>query len=784
MKKGFFAYPSEPKDCEISIEGAIQSINIDTTIDLKSWKQLNTSGNFIIAKILNQITECDFFCADITGLTDNVLFELGFAIGKRKPIFIIQDISITESYNKYKEFILLNSIAYSNYSNSNAIVTAFKKEKPHLSTDLLLDNLLQDITSTDNKNALLYLKTQVDTNFSQLIEEKIDTYKLPKIVDDASETKIQSLNWYLATILTVPAVLVEFSQTFRTGHQLHNAKCAFVAGLSLGLGLRIQMIAAKPFPESFDYQEYLKKYTNQDTLYEAIEPFLNYLKTEIAQLFVQSKNILPVTKKDSFLQKVKFGEYIAEHESRDLPFYYLNTAHYETIIKSEYNIVVGRKGAGKTATLYYLQSTFSADVRNLIVAIKPVNFDIDGLVEIIKKLNSEFEKGYIIQSIWKFLIYTEISRVIYLSIKEKPIYALTELDNIILQFVESNEKIILTDFSTRLEQELNNFHILSDINEQSAFRAKISEILHDEIIRKLKDLIIAFMDKKKKVVVIIDNLDKNWSKEKDIEITSKFILGLLGVIGRIVKDLKGSPKKPNEFDVNLVVLLRSDIFSHILKYSREPDKIEYTLLNWDDPEVLFRMSDGRLDYLSGNGVFAINFWEKYVIQRVNGVSTKKFIMSCILPRPRDLIFFLNNAKSKAVSRGHSMIIEDDFLSAYKEYSGWVFQSVLVENGITIVQMEAFLYNTIGESSILSRDRIIKLMEDSAIPCNEAEIEYFINFLCSLSFIGREVRENEFVYQYDMGLHIKIKILSDKLNSQRFKIHNAFIPFLECSDYNR
>jgi hypothetical protein len=781
-KTGFFAYSSEPADCGIAIEGAIQSINDqDKSIILKSWKQLQITGNLIIAKILNQIEASDFFCADVTGINENVLFELGFAIGKRKPIFIIQDTTITESYNKFKEFIPLTGIGHVSYTNSSQIVSGFFKEKPQESSSILLDNLIKDITSTDNKHALLYLKSQVDTNYSQLIVEKLDEFKLPTIVDDANEAKIQSLSWYLNTILTVPAVLVEFSQLFRAGHQIHNAKCAFIAGLSLGLGMRVQMIAAKPFPTTLDYQEYLKKYTNSETLGEAIDPFLYSLKSEIAQLLVQPKSIVPHKRNESVLQRTKFGEYIAEHESRELPQYYLTTAHYDDIVKSEYNIVVGRKGAGKTATLYYLQSTFSADVRNLIVPIKPINFDIDGLIEILKKLNSEFERGYIIQSIWKFLIYTEISRFIYETIKEKPVYALNELDNRIIDFISENNQIILTDFSTRVEQELINFELLRDINEQTAFRAKISEILHDNIIGHLKELIVEYMSKRKRLVVIIDNLDKNWHKGKDIEITSKFILGLLGVIGRIAKELKGSPKDPNDFDLNLVILLRADIFSHILRYSREPDKIERTLLKWDDPEVLFRLINSRLDYLS-DGVYADTFWTKHVIPRVNGLGTKKFIISCILPRPRDLIFFLNSAKNKAISRGHAMIIEDDFLSAYKEYSAWVFQSLLVENGITIEQMESFLFNTIGEASILTKERIIILMTTANIPTDNENVQYFIDFLCSLSFIGREVRKNEFEYQYDPTSSLKIKILSDKLNSQRFKIHNAFIPFLECIDY--
>src|SRR5688572_14189155 len=92
-KTGFFAYPSDPSHIEEVVETAISTINSQAGINLKSWKQMRISGNLIISAILNEIESADFFCADITGINENVLFELGFAIGKRKPIFLIQDTS-------------------------------------------------------------------------------------------------------------------------------------------------------------------------------------------------------------------------------------------------------------------------------------------------------------------------------------------------------------------------------------------------------------------------------------------------------------------------------------------------------------------------------------------------------------------------------------------------------------------------------------------------------------------------------------------------------------------
>jgi lipid A disaccharide synthetase len=88
----------------------------------------------------------------------------------------------------------------------------------------------------------------------------------------------------------------------------------------------------------------------------------------------------------------------------------------------------------------------------------------------------------------------------------------------------------------------------------------------------------------------------------------------------------------------------------------------------------------------------------------------------------------------------------------------------------------------GESSILTRDKIIELMSLSNISVDDILVDAFIEQVCSVTFIGREVRQSEFEYEYDFENSDKIVAMANKFNSQRFKIHNAFIPYLECKDY--
>lgn len=783
MKTGFFAYPSEPLYIGETIEDAIDKINISHKgiTEIKSWKSLQISGKLIISSVLKAIDNCDFFCADLTGLNDNVLFELGYAITKKKPIWIVMDNSNENSNKRYQELNFFSTIGFSNYSNSKNIIDSFIKEQKYNSEETLFDILTSNIVDNQDENALFYIKSQIDTNYSQDIINEIEDLKLPYLLDDPVEDKIEPLTWYFEKIFSVPAILVEFSSTFRVGHEMHNSKCAFLSGLALGYGLSLLMISEKPHSTPLDYRELLKKHTTRNECKNNVKPFLNSIHNDIAQLLVKKRARKSRQKQISELQKINFGEYIAEHENESLSEYYIETSHIQNLIKSEHNIIIGRKGSGKTATLYYLEKTLEKDVRNHICLIKPVNFEIDGLISLYTNLKDEFEKGYMIEAIWKFLIYSEISKSLYSLIKKKPLYALNDEENEFLEFIKQNSEVILTDFSTRLEQEISKLSAIK-VDSQGDYRIKVSEILHDDIIMVLRRLIKSNMKSNGKLVVLIDNLDKSWRENTQLEVLSKFILGLLGVVGRIAKEFKGNKNEKIKFTFHLTLFLRSDIFKYIMRSAREPDKIEFSRLSWNDPKILYRIIESRFEQLSEIEVIADELWDKFITDNVSGVSTKEFIIDKIFPRPRDIIFFMTCAKNIAVSRGHSKIDSDDLLTAHQDYSNWIFKSILVENGITISQMKDFMYNLMGEDSVIEKDTIKQIAINSNIQFNSPDdFEHFMDHLVSLTIFGREIKHSIYEFEYEFDNDIKLKALSNKLINSRFRIHNALMPYLEINN---
>ena len=68
-----------------------------------------------------------------------------------------------------------------------------------------------------------------------------------------------------------------------------------------------------------------------------------------------------------------------------------------------------------------------------------------------------------------------------------------------------------------------------------------------------------------------------------------------------------------------------------------------------------------------------------------------------------------------------------------------------------------------------------------LPDSEDFFDRFIEDLASLSILGKETRENSFEFEYDLDNKDIINVKSRKLNSNRYKIHNALVPYLDLNN---
>ncbi|WGF37755.1 hypothetical protein QBO96_18870 [Lysinibacillus capsici] len=314
-------------------------------------------------------------------------------------------------------------------------------------------------------------------------------------------------------------------------------------------------------------------------------------------------------------------------------------------------------------------------------------------------------------------------------------------------------------------------------------RIKISEILHETVISNLRFHLGKILNKKEKVIVLIDNLDKTWSDNEDLEQLSLLLFGLLNVTHKISDDFKKQNYKHNSVNLALIVFLRSDIFSRILSFAPEQDKIPFKHMSWNDTSQLFRVIENRIEYSSQSIASPEELWNQYFCKTINGVSLKEYVEKLILPRPRDIVFLFKAAIQESINRGHTIVEEADFLEAEYLYSQYALQSLLPENGGRIENFESLLYDFAGEKSILSRLEIEKCLgETNSDTCNN-----IIEILCELTFLGKEIRENEFEFYSERRNKAIINKLAlkytERTNNERYMINNAFHKYLEIEKVN-
>jgi hypothetical protein len=77
----------------------------------------------------------------------------------------------------------------------------------------------------------------------------------------------------------------------------------------------------------------------------------------------------------------------------------------------------------------------------------------------------------------------------------------------------SQESSILSgDFSVRLERATKPLLVLRDTGGVEATRVAISEALHQSVLGKLRVLLGEVLTSRRRVAVLVDNLDKPWTK--------------------------------------------------------------------------------------------------------------------------------------------------------------------------------------------------------------------------------------------------------------------------------
>lgn len=785
IAKGFFAYPNEVRISE-TIAAFTEKINGSGLVQLKTWEQLKIGGKLLVTEICKEINSCDFFCADITRLNPNVLFEIGYAIAKKKRIWLIRDSTFKTDHQDFVKFKILTTLGYREYINSNDITVAYYKDLPHESLgETVFDQIIEPSIIFPSVHSFFYLKSyyedEASVKVTQVLETQTANASVGLIVDDPREGSIQPLIWYASNANSARGVVCHLTHYDRHDSRIHNAKHSLVAGMAHGFEVPILLLIDSDPLGPTDYRDLLVSYNKTKEVLVKLESFVRPIVEENIAIKRSEVGERRKNRDIEQLAALRIGEPIAEHEDENLTSEgFIETSAFRAGLDGSQSIFVGRKGVGKTANFKKLAATYRRDKRNVVCEIKPLSYELESLVDVAKQFEGIAKKGFLFESLWKYLIYSEIAKVIKNHIDDRPSGEIFQNELDLIEIIKSNKISVDLDFSARLDhlsQSLIGRH--RDNSNDKEMHIAVSEVLHANLIPHLVSAICKALLNKVQTVVLVDNLDKAWDRSHNSRFLSYFFLGLLSALRRVSDDFKYRTDQKESMRLSVCVFVRADIFQMVLEQAREPDKIQFFPLRWDDPSQLINLADSRIKVaanLQNTDIPAKAIWDKFFKIDVFGVSLFDHILSVILPRPRDLIFFLRASIISAVNGRHNKVQESDLEKAEEDYSNFAYQSMLVELRERFSGIEKILEDFLGYDSIINYETVLEIISTHV---QDGDVcEDTIKHLCLCSFFEIDVPnrgfclvndEQEFARYYKAASNI-----SSRLNKKVvFRIHRAF-----------
>lgn len=786
----FFGWPSQPPLRADTMANAADQLQTTGAVIAVPWPSLKIAGRFIIDTILGAIDDADVAAFDVTDLNQNVMFELGYSIGRKKRIWLLRDDSDRDAKRRWTRIKTLTTVGYSSFTSSQNIVDEFWKQQPHEQNETIFDSAIRDYLLPAGPQAIFYLPSLYDTDAGRRVTRRIqkEHKNFRTIIADPSETAVHSLAWYAQRVYSAGIVIAHFCDPGREGSEVHNARWALVSGLALGMDKRILMLAEGNYTSPIDYRDLMLVYTNARDCYNHTDSWLeaeaDKLEEDQAIAAKDATTTPDSTELEVELKSLRLGDPVAENESDELADYFVETSGYTQVLERNTTVFIGRKGSGKTANLIRAAEQLRADKRNLVCVIKPYSYELESVLALMTRYEGRSEQSYLVESLWKFLIYTEMANSTLDDIMDKPApLAAGSPEDEFVDFMHGEGSICMEEFAVRLEMAVSGLlEVEPEEGELVEQRGRIAEALHEGVIRALRKHLGKVLTGRNRVAVLVDNLDKAWQKGADLDKLAHFILGLLSVIGRITDEFARSDHWRERVVVTLAVFVRSDIYAQVIKSAREPDKIPLSRLDWDR-DMLLRIIEERYMASHGQDSAPDEIWTKYFCSTVRGRSTKEYILSRILPKPRDIIYFCSAAIATAVNRRHSVVEEDDILSAEAQYSQFALEALQVENGISVSEIESVLFEFAGVSARMSQADVTNAIIRGGAASES--VPAFVDHLRNLSFLGLQKADDEFEYIFDMRSEPVAAALARRRVREgrpvQFEIHPAFRAYLEVEE---
>lgn len=733
---GLFLYPSDPIIIASTIEESVQ--HLKRAAGAKrwlTWKDLGVLGQIIFCRICKAIRFADVVIADVTNLNFNLLFEIGYSIGLGIPVIPVRDTSFVKDSRIFSELGLIDTLGYCDFENAwqlSSKILATGRPSP----------VWPQAHALDKERPLYVMKSPVHTEGMVRLMSSVKKSGLRFRSYDPRESARLSLHEAYKQASESLGVVVHLMSPERYGAIVHNGRCAFVSGLALAMGRRVLMLQETRVAQPIDYRDIVLCYDSPTAIPDLLIPFIKSV-VELMQVSRFVPTSLPLTP----LEKVDLGDVAAENEILALRSYFVPTGQYNDVKRGHARLVVGRKGAGKTAMFYGVREAYGSQKSILLLDLKPEGHQFMKLREAILQNLSPGVQQHVLTAFWNYLLLMEIAHKI-IQTESKSAYRSPDLHKCYQDIqttynAHSDSETEQGDFSERLLALVDDIVRRSMSVADLAQGGEVTKLIYRTDIRNLNDAIGRYLTASRKdcVWLLFDNIDKGWPifdiKREDIAVVSS----LLEATRKLQRQFEN-----RSVELRAVVFIRNDIYEHLILDPADRGKESPAIIDWSDPEPIKEMLRRRMAQSTELDEPFEELWRLFFASHVGGEESFSYILARTLMRPREVLQFVRGCVNCAVNRKHESVEEQDILFAEKSYSDDALVDVAMELKDVRPEFSNAPYAFIGSPAILTHSEVgIALMKTGhAIAENPEKVK---NLLLWFGFLGISISPDEERYSY-------------------------------------
>jgi molybdopterin-guanine dinucleotide biosynthesis protein len=561
--------------------------------------------------------------------------------------------------------------------------------------------------------------------------------------------------------------------------EIHNIRGAFIAGLAHGMRKPTTILQSGGDPVPLDVRDFAKSWAHP----RDIDDYIETLAGEVLESLQSSDELVLPTR--GLLTSMSIGDPMAENEFQTLGSYFVETDQYLRTLRGDVNLVVGRKGTGKTALFSQVRDRLRRDRQNIVVDLKPEGYQLRKLKDDVFGFLTQGAREHLVVAFWEYLLYLEVGYKILEKDKDRHHrdHRLTEPYRRLSAAYYSESGDSTGDFSERL-------HELSDrISRQyltthgtgvavHLSTGEVTALIHRQDLHALSQQIAEYLALKHDTWVLFDNLDRGWSPSGLSSDDILIVRSLIDAGRKILRDMQRSGRA-----FHCVIFLRNDVYQLLMHETSDFGKEMRTSLDWNDRDLLRELLRSRLaanDQIP-NDVSFDRVWGEICVPLIDGTESSEYLIERSLMRPRNLLKQIIHCRGSAINLRHEKILEEDIRKGLASYS----TDLLIEIDQEITQIDSraagLLYVFANERAECSRDDLEVPFDIKKIP--SYQIDRIIDFLLYYGFLGVKVVGADPKYIHDVNYDMRmIKTTIEKYaKAICYVINPAFWPALSITE---